>query len=214
MNAFHMILRVILKNENYNAITNPRLTYQKANAIVKNFMEEDVNRIKLLKHKIEKSFNFIHYIYSSLFPKIYNRKNNFGVQKESNFDFAFAVRKARKQNSGPIAPKIINELPTPTKQILVTDKLSKAKDSKDYQNREVYEFEQAPMYFEKSVLEQTLPTAPAAKYRMAAETEIKNKIGIDKPDGTKTSTKMNGSAKTVMDATATAKAAKRRNERK
>ena len=74
--------------------------------------------------------------------------------------------------------------------------LSKAKDPKDYQNREVYEFEQAPLYFEKSVLEQASSVAPAPKYRMMAETvEIKKKIGIDKPDGTKTSTKMGGSAK-------------------
>ena len=33
----------IYKNENYNAISNPKLTYQKANAIIKNFIEEDVN---------------------------------------------------------------------------------------------------------------------------------------------------------------------------
>ena len=77
----HDVMRYIYKNQNYNAISNPKLTYQKANAIVKNFIEEDVNRINLLKYKIEKSFNLIHYIYSSLFPKIYNRINNFGVQK-------------------------------------------------------------------------------------------------------------------------------------
>ena len=77
----HDFTGYIYKNENYNSISNPKLTYQKANAIVKNFIEEDVNRINLLKYKIEKSFNLIHYIYSSLFPKIYNRINNFGVQK-------------------------------------------------------------------------------------------------------------------------------------
>ena len=56
---------------------------------------------------------------------------------------------------------------------------------------------------------------PLPKYRMTAETvEIKKEIGIDKPDGTKTSTKMDGSAKKVMEATAAARAAKRRNERK
>ena len=149
-----------------------------------------------LTYKVEKSFYLIHYIYSSLFPKVYNRIKNFVVQKGSNFDFAFAVKKARKQNNGPIAPKMINHLPTPAKQVLVTDMLSKAKDPKDYQNREVYEFEQAPLYFEKSVLEQASSVAPAPKYRMMAETvEIKKKIGIDKPDGTKTSTKMGGSAK-------------------
>ena len=91
----HDFMRYIYKNKNYNAISNPKLTYQKANAIVKNFIEEDVSRINLLKYKIEKSFNLIHYIYSTLFPKIYNRINNFGVQTESNFDFAFQVRKVR-----------------------------------------------------------------------------------------------------------------------
>ena len=91
----HDVMRYIYRNQNYNAISNPKLTYQKANAIVKNFIEEDVNRINLLKYKIEKSFNLIHYIYSTLFPKIYNRINNFGVQTESNFDFAFQVRKVR-----------------------------------------------------------------------------------------------------------------------
>ena len=50
---------------------------------------------------------------------------------------------------------------------------------------------------------------------MTAETvEIKEEIGIDKPDSTTTSTKMDGSAKKVMDATAAARAVRRRNERK
>ena len=39
----HDFTRDIYKNENYNSITNPKLTYQKANAIVKNLIEEDVN---------------------------------------------------------------------------------------------------------------------------------------------------------------------------
>ena len=124
-----------------------------------------------------------------------------------------------KQNNGPIAPKIINELPTPTKQVLVTDMLSKAKDPKDYQNREVYEFEQAPLNFENTqppVLDHSnAPIAPAPKYRMTAETvEVKEEMGIDKIDGAKISTKMDGSAREVMDATAAARAAKRRDERK
>ena len=170
-----------------------------------------------MKFKIESNFNAIHDVFSSLFPKIYNRTNNFGVQKENNFEFVFSTWKTRKQNNGgPIAPKIINELPAPTKQVLVTDMLLKAKNPKDDQNREVNEFEQAPLYFEKSVLDHTsAPIAPAHKYRMTAETaEIKKKMGTDKPDGTTISTKMDGSAKKVMEAIAAARAAKRRNERK
>ena len=65
------------------------------------------------------------------------------------------------------------------------------------------------------MLEQTRAIASAPKYRMTAETaEIKKEIGIDKPDGTKTSTKMDGFAKKFMGATAAARAAKRRNGRK
>ena len=72
-----------------------------------------------------------------------------------------------------------NELPAPTKQVLVTDMLSKAKNPKDYQNREVNEFEQTPLYFEKSVLDHTSALiVPAHKYRMTTETvEIKKKNG-------------------------------------
>ena len=104
-------------------------------------------------------------------------------------------------------------MPAPTKQVLVTDMLSKAKNPKDYQNREVNEFEQVPLNFEKSVLDHSsAPIASAPKYKMTAETvEIKKEMGTDKLDGTKISTKMDGSAKKVMDA---ARAAKRRNERK
>ena len=95
--------------------------------------------------------------------------------------------------------------------------LSKPKNPKDYQNREVYQFEQASLYFEKSVLDQTLPFAPAPKHRMTAETvEIKKEIGVDKPDGTSISAKkvVDGSAKKVMDASAAARTTKRRAERK
>ena len=74
------------------------------------------------------------------------------------------------------------------------------------------------MYFEKSVLDHTsAPIAPAPKYRRTAETvEIKKEMEIErnKPDGAKISTKMDGSAKKVTDATTAVRAAKRRNEKK
>ena len=51
----------------YVVISKPNLTYQKANNIAKKFLKEDVNRINLLKYKIEEKFKLIHYIYSLLF---------------------------------------------------------------------------------------------------------------------------------------------------
>ena len=59
----------ILKQENYNIISQPNLNYQKANNIVKAYLFEDWNRINHLKYKIAKRFELIHFIYSFLFSK-------------------------------------------------------------------------------------------------------------------------------------------------
>ena len=136
---------IYLQGWKLRVLSDPKLTYQKANGIVKKFIEESSNSINLLKFKIEKIFKIIQYVYSLLYPKIYNRINNFGIQNKNSFDFVFSNWKAKKQN-GPISPKIINELPAPTKQILVTEMWSKPKNPKDYQGREVNEHEQAPIF--------------------------------------------------------------------
>ena len=53
----HDFVRYIYKIENYDIISKPNLTYQKANDIVKNFLKEDANRINLLKYKVEQNLN-------------------------------------------------------------------------------------------------------------------------------------------------------------
>lgn len=174
--------RFIYSNENRNIIAHPKLTYQKANKVVKDFIEQDPNNIKRFPSKIEEHLKIIHYVYSLLYPKIYNRINNFGVQNKNNFDFVFSSWKARKQAGWPISPKIINKLTAPTNQMLVTQMLSKAKNAKGYQNRaEVHKFEQAPIN-SKLIAEtvevknnfKTPPISPALKY---------SKTGLDKADG-------------------------------
>ena len=40
----------IYKSENHVVLSNPKLTYQKANGIAKNFIEEDPNCINILKY--------------------------------------------------------------------------------------------------------------------------------------------------------------------
>ena len=59
-------------------------------------MVENPQRIKQLKYKIGEKFNLIHYIYSSLFSKIYNRTNTFGIERKNNFDFNFQLWKGKK----------------------------------------------------------------------------------------------------------------------
>ena len=82
--------------ENYDVISDLKLTYQKVNKIVEKFIMKDPNYINLLKYKIEEKFRFIHYVYSLLYPKIYNRTVDFGIQKKSDFDFSFQNWRSQK----------------------------------------------------------------------------------------------------------------------
>ena len=72
----HDFVRYIYR-EKYEEISQPNLTYQRANNIVKEYLMEEPNQINHLKFKIEEKFNLIHHIYSLLFSKIYNRTNTF-----------------------------------------------------------------------------------------------------------------------------------------
>ena len=75
----HEFVRSIYTSKNYDVISRPNLTYQKANEIVSNYFLEDLNRINIAKYKIEEKFQLIHYVYSLLFSKIYSQTNNFGI---------------------------------------------------------------------------------------------------------------------------------------
>ena len=154
-----------------------KLTYQKANKVVEKFVLEGPNWLNTLKYEIEGKFYFIHYIYSLLYPKIYNRTNDFGIQKKNDFDFSFQNWKLRK-NNGPAGPKIIGHLPNSTKQILITDVLSKPKNPKDYKAREVNENEQVPI----NIDQQNPP--PALPKMLIQKRDLRN----DKTDGKKLTT--------------------------
>ena len=81
----HEFVCFIYKEKYYEEIIQRNLTYQRANNIVKEYLVEDSIRINHLKFKIEEKFNLIHYIYSLLFSKIYNRMNSFGIKKKKQF---------------------------------------------------------------------------------------------------------------------------------
>ena len=93
----HEFVNFMLQYKSYNIISQPNLTYQKANVIVKNYLLEDDNRINHLKYKMAEKFNLIHYIYSFLYAKIYNRTNIFGIERKNDFDFQFQMWQKEKQ---------------------------------------------------------------------------------------------------------------------
>ena len=81
--TFSIYSRFIYLRESYNILGDPKITYQKANTIVKKFIEENSNNINLLKIKLEEDFKTIHHMYSLLYPKIYNRVNVFGIKTKT-----------------------------------------------------------------------------------------------------------------------------------
>ena len=91
----HYFVSFSYKEKQYNEVSQTNLTYQKANNIVKEYLSEDVNRINHLKFKIKDKFELIHYVYSLLFSKIYNRTNNFGIKRKNEFDFNFQLWKKK-----------------------------------------------------------------------------------------------------------------------
>ena len=53
----HDFVRYMYQQVNYNVISKPNVTYQRANEIVKQFIFEDPNRINTLKYKTEERFH-------------------------------------------------------------------------------------------------------------------------------------------------------------
>ena len=82
-----------------------------------------------MKFQIEEKFDFIHYVCSLLFGKIYNRINTFGIQKKNNFEFSFQTWKTKKNQ------KCLKQLSAKTF----------TKDSPNYKGREVEKHEQVPI---------------------------------------------------------------------
>ena len=97
---------------------------------------EDENRINQLKYKIAEKFNLIHYIYSFLYTKIYNRTYNFGTERKNDFDFQFQMwRKEKQQKFGAKEPaNFINRNVEKEEQALLVDE-NKINDKKNKLNK-------------------------------------------------------------------------------
>ena len=117
----------ILKQEQYDIIGQTNLTYKKSNKIVLDYLKEDQERLPRRKYKLTEKFNLIHYIYSILYAKMYNRINQFGIKRKNDFDFQFQLWRKEKQQQ-----KFLGEEPT------------------NYLNRKVGKEEQMPITTKKS----------------------------------------------------------------
>ena len=91
----------IYKSPNYQILADPKLTFQRANQIVKNWIVPYQKKNELIKMN-NGNFKHIHYIYSCLYPKIYSRINQFGIKNKSEFELAFSYFKVEKQSNNKL----------------------------------------------------------------------------------------------------------------
>ena len=110
----HKFTKFVYLKENFIEVSQPHIKYQKANNIVIKFIEEDMKNINLLKSAFRNYLSTIQYVYSLLFPKVYNRTNKFGINNKLNFDVIFTNWRHHKSNlifSTPTKNKV-SEQPT------------------------------------------------------------------------------------------------------
>ena len=74
--------------DNFLALTQMKITYQKANDVAKQFLKEHLDELNQLKHCLAENTKVIQYLYATLFPKYYSRNNKFGIQNKSLVDLA------------------------------------------------------------------------------------------------------------------------------
>ena len=69
--------------DNFTQLRHPQITFQKANDIVKNFIEQDEANIELLRQHRKDHDVTNQILYPNLYPKIYSRNNHFGMHNKS-----------------------------------------------------------------------------------------------------------------------------------
>ena len=89
--------KYILQQKQFDIISQPNLTYQKSNKIVLSCLQDNEEKLSHLQYKLIEKFNLIHYVYSILYAKIYNRINHFGIKRKNDFDFQFELWRKEKQ---------------------------------------------------------------------------------------------------------------------
>ena len=94
----HDFAAEIYKKENYSIVADPKLTYNKANAIVKKWFVERKNKSEVCE-MMQDTFKYIHYVFSSLFSKVYSRISQFGIKNKAEFDAVFTLFKMKQKTN-------------------------------------------------------------------------------------------------------------------
>ena len=158
----------IYKPENFLILSNPKITFNKANKIVKKWIEERKN-ISEACELIKNNFKHLHYVFSSLFPKVYSRINQFGIQNKNDFDLIFQKYKIEEQKNNYLQKIFL-------------------KTAENYK-REVHSEEQKPIEITEEIkLEPKLPTQKRKREKVIYDPEHYKKQKKDLEDKLERST--------------------------
>ena len=135
----HKFTKLIYVKDNFIELSEPLITYPKASNIVVKFVEEDVQNIGLLKSALINHLQTFQYVYSLLFPKIYNRINRFGINNKSNFDFILNNWKHHKNNIVLPTPKKRRVAEQPTTKIVPEIDITQLQQQQQQQKEEILE---------------------------------------------------------------------------
>ena len=95
--------KFIYLKDNFTQLCQAQITFQKANDVVKNFIEQDEANIELLRQHLEKYAIIYQFLYANLF--VYARNNHFGIHNKSIFEYTYRewyfekTNKARKEET-------------------------------------------------------------------------------------------------------------------
>ena len=134
-----------------------------------------MQNIDLLKSALRNHLRTIQYVYSLLFPKIYNRTNRFGINNKSHFDFIFNNWTHHKNTIVLPTPTKNRVFEQPTKKIVpeidITQQqqqqqqkeeiLAAGKRPESYEKRVAHPFEQKPEKNDEVVTPLPSPPPPA-----------------------------------------------------
>ena len=81
------LCKFVYLKDNFTQLCQLQITFQKANDIVKNFIEQDKANIEWLRHHLQQHAVTYQYLYANLHPKLYSRNNHFGRHNKSIFEY-------------------------------------------------------------------------------------------------------------------------------
>ena len=158
----------VYKPENFLILSNPKITFNKANKIVKKWIKEREN-IGEVCELIKSNFKYLHYVFSSLFPKVYSRINQFGIQNKNDFDLIFQTYKIKGETNNYLQKIFL-------------------KTAENYK-REVHIEEQKPIEITEEIkLEPKLPTQKRKREKVIYDPEQYKKQKKDLEDRLERST--------------------------